>query len=157
MRYLIILMILLIGCKTKHKVIQRSKEIVKEVVKKDVKKDSSAVFVIEEIKVKKDESIELTQADPDKTITITDEKGKTLIIKGANAIIKKSVKKEKKKDSIAVKVVTKDNTVIKTDTKTISRDTDTVTTGISTWIWIIIITALVIGAYLWIKRRAKFI
>lgn len=170
MKYKIIILVLLlcVSCKTKLKIIERTKEVrevitsVNEIKVTDKVVDSFTDVISETFIIKENETLELTQADPKKVITIINSDGKTLTIKGANAVIKKSKEVIKERDSISIKVTKTDNSKLITETntkeksKTTSRNTDTKITGISTWLWIGLIIALILGAvYLVLKYRPK--
>lgn len=171
---LIFVVLLLVSCKTKLKIVEREKvitsinilEATNEIKKTDIVIDSVAKTEVSILTITKNDVIELTQADSDKVITIEDETGKKLTIKGANVIIKTASKIEEKNqtESINLSKIDKSETVksTKKDTqsssKKTSRNTDTKITGTSTWLWIgLIIALLLVAAYFVLKYRPGFL
>ena len=157
----------MVSCKTKHKVIER--ETVKEATKKeasvstinqnDVVTNTNINIGSDIIKISSIKEIQLTQSDSSKTITITDDTGKTLSIKGADAIIKTTEAKETKKDTLNQKVseIDKSKTTnlnnskesTKKDNTKRKAESDVKTT--STWLWILLIIG--VGLLIYFKRR----
>lgn len=165
--WLFVLLILLSGCKTKKKVIDRQKqsvekhtnETVNEITNNDILLDSfaktgSGYIITDNIK-----TIDLTQADINKTITIEDSKGFKLTIKGANAVIKNSIKKETKQDSSLTGLSKIDKSKIdKSETKrnqekieTVHRNSNSDVHTTSTWLWVGIGIGLL--AFIFIFRK----
>lgn len=167
------LVLLMVSCKTKHKVIER--ETVKEENKKeatineinenDITVKNETNIVTDFFKTSNTKEIKLKQADNNKTITITDETGKTLSIKGANVIVKKTKTTEKQKDTIAIlgSSIDKSKTTTATNTKESSKkdntkrtsDSDVKTT--STWLWIIILLIILFAAGYYIKKKTSLL
>ena len=153
------------GCKTKHKIIEREKEITETKLEEkaidksinDIKIDSFAKKGSNHIITSDLKSIELTQADSDKTITLEDNKGFKMTIKGANAIIKESKESQTKKDSSEVKVFKSDksettnSSSTKEDSKSniVQRKSDSDVETTSTWLWVLMIigAAILIFVY----------
>jgi len=156
------------GCKAKKKTTEREKvkeEIVTEVKTKDVvsvteKLDSTATGKTENFKVEVDEEIELTQADPDKVITIEDQDGNKLTITGADAKIKKTEKQETAIDTFSATISKRKDTVQETTTESAteinrerkSRKSDVDIKSFLGYWWILLII-LVVGylLYRWYK------
>lgn len=166
MKYIILILLLCLSCKSKQKIVERNKQL-KEVITSvieikvtDKVVDSITDVISETFIIKENDVLELTQADPNKVIIITDSNNQTLVIKGANAVIKKSKEVIKERDSISVKVSTKEKITEKKDSKTeesskkTSRNTDTKITGTSTWLWVGLIIGIII--FLVLKYRPKF-
>lgn len=108
--FIIFVIIGLTSCKTKQKATEREKEKAVSTLQEkgidktvnDIKTDSFAKKGSSYIFASDSQSLELMQADPNKKITVEDEKGNKLHITGANAIIKNSKKTATKKDTSAV-------------------------------------------------------
>ena len=87
----IILLVCVWSCRSKKKIVEReaikTEVAVNEITKTDVLIDSSATTSTETIKTDFTNTIALTQADPEKTVTIEDDKGNKLTITGANVVI----------------------------------------------------------------------
>ena len=123
---IIILSLILIGCRTKKKVTERENVQIETVHKEDVtqktetttKIDSTVVEKEETLVIDKGQEIELVQADPEKTITIENEKGKKLVIKGADARIKQNDTKVLKNEESVLKTITEGNTSTSSDKTT---------------------------------------
>lgn len=144
-KYLLIcvLLTLLIGCKSKKKLTEReavkieATTEVKETKKNDITIDSIATKKSETITVTEKKDIELTQADPDKVITLIDSNGKKTTIQGANAIIRDSKEIASIKDTTSIELSKSDksksdkseNTKIDIDTN--KRTSDSEVKGIS--------------------------
>lgn len=148
------------GCKSKHKVTNR--EQTKEVASKattvnkleeaDVVKETLETQTLRELFMQQSEKLELTQADPVKTIKVTDHQGRTTIITGANATISREDKKEAREVTDTVKSILVDKSV-KTENVQIDeasqkqsrlRTSDSKTSGISPMIGLGIGIAVVI-------------
>lgn len=151
------------GCKTKHKIIEREKEVIQtrthetvnELIKKDIKIDSFAKKGSNSISIKSIKIILLTQADSSKTISIKDGNGNSLTVKGADLVINNTETLEKKQDSSLVKLVKADNSVNKTTSektdnstsKKVKRKSDSDVKTTSTWLWVVIGLGLVFFIY----------
>ena len=166
---LLILLMVMFSCKAKKKVTEReTKEIATiEVVDKTEtttvveKSDSLVTSKTETIKVISIEDLDLKQSDPNKTITIEDETGKKLIIKGADVKIHTSKSNEVVVDTTSISVK-KDSALesLKTDntktTKTEKTKKRTSTVDIKTflggwWIWVLVAIIVLIIWYV-LKR-----
>lgn len=167
------LLFLLTSCKVKHKTVERQKESisldkiekVSKVENKDISIDSSFTLKSEHLKLSKNTSIKLTQANENKTITIEDETGKKLTITGADAFIENIESKEVKKDSSVANVLVNDNSKASINKKTTtdfnnnstSRSTDSKSIGVPFWVWIILILIGVVVVGRWIKKKHPLI
>lgn len=164
----VFLMILffMVSCKTKHKV--TSREAVKQQTKSNqtanVLKENNVVSNIgtkisnTTFKIDSESIIKLTQANPESSITIENEKGEKLKVTGANVDISKKESTETKDDEIAVlgssvdksKTTQNTNTASETKTQTNKRDSDSDVKTTSTWLWISLI--VIVGLYFWLDR-----
>tara|TARA_R110000803_G_scaffold206969_1_gene274589 strand:+ start:2640 stop:3158 length:519 start_codon:yes stop_codon:yes gene_type:complete len=165
---IIILLLTLIGCKTKKKVTERTHEKIelseiKKIVdstKKEVKKNILNKNKSEVLKITENKDVELTQADPNKEIIVIDSRGSKTIYKGANVIIRDKKIKESKIDTSSsdILIVEKDNSIktdnSKTTTKTEikKRTSDSFVKGISPAIGFGIGLGLLVILYLVYKR-----
>ena len=173
----IIVLILIVfsfqACRSKKKIVERTNQKIEHALQEQketsaeikTQKDSSVNIKSETITIAKTDEIDLTQADPFKTIIIEDQDGKKLIITGANVSIKSKEKSEIKTDTIASsttldqteKATTseKKNESTTIDKKT--RSTNAEITGTATWLWILLIILIVLFlVYLYFKRRSIF-
>src|SRR5690606_4052490 len=91
----ILAVIFLCSCGSKKKLVEKEKvkteqtSSLHESTIKETKKDSSGTKTETKVSITDESTIELTQADPNKEITLIDENGKETKIKGANAVISK--------------------------------------------------------------------
>lgn len=150
MLFLVAMAMTFTSCKSKKKITEREKteEVVTKVEKvntvtvNDVLKETVAVNTLEELFLSKNDKIQLTQADPEKTITLTDHHGRTTTITGANATISQEEKKEEREATSTVNTSEVDKTIWTENVqinesskkKTNSRTSDSETSGISSMI-----------------------
>ena len=144
---IILLSLVLIGCKTKKKVTERTEEKIelseiKKIVdstKKEVKKNVLIKNKSEVLKITEDKDVELTQADPNKEIVVIDSRGKKTVYKGANVTIRDKKIKESKVDTSSTNTeivetdnsTKTDNSITKTKTEIKKRKSDSFVKGIS--------------------------
>lgn len=168
----ILIILLLVGCKTKQKFVEREAVKIERVqetkkdstVQKDIKTDSIVEKATNTIKITKNTDIELTQADPNKTIILEDSEGKQTKITGANAVIKTRSQLEQTKDTTSIALSKSDKS--KTDKSETSktnesidtkkRSTETDITSTSTFVNIGIgfgILLLIILLLWWLRKR----
>jgi ATP-dependent Zn protease len=147
------------SCASKKKITERSNEKTKReevssvssITKNAIKTETSKIKTSEVYLVSKNDILELTQADPEKSITITNANGQSMSIKGANVTITKNENAGKIKDSINSKTLKTDSSSLKRlENKDISesaskkkRSSDVDVKRTSTWLWIILIIAVV--------------
>ncbi|WP_228853236.1 hypothetical protein [Aegicerativicinus sediminis] len=114
MKKLLIILIglaVLSGCRTKQKYTERGryKETIDTELKSETVKTSKKTAEIKKVETSevleltKNSILKLTQADPDKSITVTDHTGKSITIHGANAEIHNSETNKKETDSTGTK------------------------------------------------------
>lgn len=163
-----LLLLSLFSCKTKHKVIDREKvkentskqETEKEVKQTDIVFNNNIKTGSDIFKITDKTDVKLTQADPNKTITITDESGKKTIIQGANIIFKKTEIQETKKDSVIDKSIKTDKKTTQTDINlnenaskdNIKRTSESDVKTTSTWFWISLIVCGLGVLWFYIKK-----
>src|SRR5690606_29920142 len=117
----ILAVIFLCSCGSKKKLVEKEKikietsQTISQEVKTETKKDSSAIKTETKVSITDESTIELTQADPNKEITLIDENGKETKIKGANAVISKRVEKVEVESKDSVSLIS--NETIQTDLK----------------------------------------
>src|SRR5690606_41214600 len=106
----ILAVIFLCSCGSKKKLVEKEKvkietsTAISQTEIKATKKDSSGTKTETKGSITDESTIELTQADPDKEITLIDSEGRQTKIKGANAVIwkRKEMVKEESKDSVVL-------------------------------------------------------
>lgn len=169
--FAIIILVLALGfsCKSKKKLVEKEETAIevasntKTVDSLSITKqiDSIVNSSSENIKVEENQEIELKQADENKTITIEDESGKKLTIKGADAIIRSKKVEETQKDTLSavknseeildqVKGTESSLEVAKTSNKT-TRKVDK-KSFLGSW-WILGLVAIVILGVRWYLKK----
>lgn len=158
------------SCRSKKKLVEKSSELVKTelaiaevaIETTDIDLKTKGASVSEVFSVSKNDVLELTQADPDKSITITNANGDKMSIKGANVKISKKESSTVAKDSshleaelnaINAKNKTK-NLQLEASSKKDKRNTDVDIKSTSTWLWLLLIVAVV--CFLVYKYRFRF-
>lgn len=152
------LVLLAMGCGGKKKLVQKSEfstevakvERVNELTENNVKTDISTSSKTETHSITENSDVSLTQADPDKEITLIDPQGRVTKIKGANAVISNRKETVTKKDTFRQKMsknkLTKNIKKTQTDlkeraiskNKSISKEKQ----GKFPWWWIVIALVL---------------
>jgi transcriptional regulator with PAS, ATPase and Fis domain len=152
------------SCRSKKKIVEKSSELVKrdlvtsslEIETTDFKIKTETRKASETFTVSKNDVLELIQADPNKSITITNANGQTMSIKGANVKISNTAKTSIARDSLNNEITstgnktktTKENTSLNESIKKKKRNTDSDVKTTSTWFWLLlIIIALSYVAY----------
>ena len=157
---LLILIIALSSCGSKKKIVEKEKvkietsTAISQTEIKETKKDSSGTKTETKVSITDESTIELTQADPNKEITLIDENGKETKIKGANAVIskRKEMAKVESKDSVVLisNEVAQTDLKIETETKqesqTLKKDL-AVKRGFPWWIIIIVGVVYLVVSY----------
>lgn len=164
----------LVSCKTKQKTTEREKEkIVSTLQEKsidktilDIKTDSFAKKGSSHIFTNENQSLELTQADPNKKIIVEDEKGNKLHITGANAVLKNNKETSTKKDTSNVAVSKTDKSKLDKSKETKTSDkkesskrntnSDVKTTSIWMWVTIGLVAIVIIGLVVF-KKQIPFL
>lgn len=160
---MLLTLLFLVSCKTKHKVIEREKvkettfktQDIKELKQKDISIKSDVKITSDIVKITENTEIELTQADANKEITITDALGNQTKIKGANISFKKTQTTEQKKDSLIDKSLTTDKKSSITDAKNtenatkdnVNRVAESDVKTTSTWLWVLFILIIALVFY----------
>ena len=160
---LIILIISFSSCGSKKKLVEKEKvkietsTAISQTEIKESKKDSSGTKTETKVSITDQNTIELTQADPDKEITLIDSEGRQTKIKGANAVIskRKEVAKVEMKDSVSLVVNEINETDLKIETET-KQESQTLKKDLAVkrgfpW-WILIIIAVVYLAVSYFKK-----
>lgn len=156
----IILIIALSSCGSKKKLVEKEKvnieqsTSISQEVKTEIKKDSSGTKTETKVSITDESTIELTQADPNKEITLIDSEGKQTKIKGANAVIskRKETAKVETKDSVSLisnEVVETDlniETKTKQESQALKKDL-AVKRGFPWWILILIGVVYLVVSY----------
>ncbi|AXP79188.1 hypothetical protein CJ739_88 [Mariniflexile rhizosphaerae] len=171
--FIMLLMLFILGCKTKQKTIEREKESIIsnleqkgiKITNNDIKIDSFAKKGSSVFKVNDNQTLELTQADSSKTITLEDEKGNKLKIKGANATIKNEKTITSQQDSLVVDLSKKDKTKTKNESQlkkedskdSVKRKADSDVKTTSIWLWIVIAGVVIIIVLFYIKKKTSFL
>ena len=136
---------------------------------KETKNDSNSTKEQTRFSVSEDNVVQLTQADPNKEITLIDSRGRETKIKGANAIIstRKEEKKEDVKETVVLNKVENEKKDIKAEQskkeniQTNKRNSDAeIKRGFPWWILILIGVVYLIVSYFrktlnplgWLKR-----
>lgn len=168
---IISLMVLMVfGCKTKDKVTERERiKTVSALEEKkidqthnDIKIDSFAKKGSASIKITDNQSLELTQADPDKKIIVEDSNGNKLQITGANAVLKNNKETVNAKDTTEITLTKKDlskndkseekSAFDKNETQKRTSDSKVKTTSVWMWAAIGIIALAAIGLFAFRKK-----
>lgn len=157
---LLILLIYFSSCGSKKKLVEKGKvkteqtSSLQESTIKESKKDSSGTKTETKVSITDESTIELTQADPNKEITLIDSEGKETKIKGANAVISKRKEKVEveSKDSVQLLVneslesLVKIETELKQESQTLKKDL-AIERGFPWWILIIIVVLYGVVSY----------
>ena len=157
---LLILIIAFSSCGSKKKLIEKEKikietsTAISQTEIKETKKDSSGTKTETKVSITDESTIDLTQADPNKEITLIDSEGRQTKIKGANAVISKRVEKVEveSKDSVSlisnetIQTDLKIETETKQESQTLKKDL-AVKRGFPWWIIIIVGVAYLVVSY----------
>jgi hypothetical protein len=156
----ILAVVFLCSCGSKKKLVEKEKvriETSTSISQTDInetKKDSTGTKTETKVSITDESTIELTQADPNKEITLIDSQGRETKIKGANAVIskRKEVAKVEMKDSVSLisNEVAQTDLKIETNTKkesqTVKKDL-AVKRGFPWWIIIIVGVVYLVVSY----------
>ena len=157
---ILLILILIVGCKSKHKVTERTHE-KKEIqefkntvdsTKQTIKENVLITSQSTEINISDNKDVELIQGDPNKQITVIDSQGRETIYRGANVIIRNNSKKQIKKDSTNIiaekltdtEVVQTDNTITTTkqESKKRTSEVEVEGFGFANLLWLLIPLAI---------------